>query len=98
MRMRSAYPFPHRHLLGIEGLNRLEILHLLDLSEEAIEADAPLDPPIHSTAAAPAAPATPTSWQGILGAGCAGLALGFLIGWRALDRRIRARYGGLKIY
>jgi aspartate carbamoyltransferase catalytic subunit len=29
--------FPHRHLLGIEGLSRPEILSLLELSEEAIE-------------------------------------------------------------
>ncbi len=28
--------FPHKHLLGIEGLNRLDILHLLDLAEEAV--------------------------------------------------------------
>jgi aspartate carbamoyltransferase catalytic subunit len=28
-------PFPHRHLLGIEGLSRSEIVTLLDLSEEA---------------------------------------------------------------
>ncbi len=27
--------FPHRHLLGIEGLTRDEILSLLDLSEAA---------------------------------------------------------------
>jgi hypothetical protein len=26
------------------------------------------------------------------------LALGFLLGWRTLDRRIRRKYGGLKIY
>ncbi|WP_374545250.1 aspartate carbamoyltransferase catalytic subunit [Rhodoblastus sp.] len=32
----SAVTFSHRHLLGIEGLNRLEILHLLDLAEEAV--------------------------------------------------------------
>src|SRR6266702_5388714 len=31
-----GYSFPHKHLLGTEGLNRLDILHLLDLSEEAI--------------------------------------------------------------
>jgi len=29
--------FPHRHLLGIEGLGRLEIVALLDLAESAIE-------------------------------------------------------------
>ncbi len=32
-----GYCFSHKHLLGIEGLNRLDILHLLDLAEEAIE-------------------------------------------------------------
>jgi aspartate carbamoyltransferase catalytic subunit len=34
--MTSAVAFPHKHLLGIEGLNRLEILYLLDLAEEAV--------------------------------------------------------------
>ncbi len=29
--------FPHRHLLGIEGLSRLDILYLLDLADEAVE-------------------------------------------------------------
>ncbi|MFY9656536.1 MAG: aspartate carbamoyltransferase catalytic subunit, partial [Methylocystis sp.] len=29
--------YPHRHLLGIEGLSRPDILALLDLSEDAIE-------------------------------------------------------------
>lgn len=28
--------FPHRHLLGIEGLSRPEIEHLLDMAEEAV--------------------------------------------------------------
>ena len=31
----SEFSFPHRHLLGIEGLSRSEIVSLLDLSEEA---------------------------------------------------------------
>jgi hypothetical protein len=26
------------------------------------------------------------------------LAAGFILGWRVLDRRIRKRYGGIKIY
>ncbi len=30
-------PFPHRHLLGIEGLQPHEILGLLDRAEEAVE-------------------------------------------------------------
>ena len=32
-----ASTFPHKHLLGIEGLSRFDILHLLELSEQAIE-------------------------------------------------------------
>jgi aspartate carbamoyltransferase catalytic subunit len=32
-----ASPFPHRHLLGIEGLQPHEILGLLDRAEEAVE-------------------------------------------------------------
>jgi aspartate carbamoyltransferase catalytic subunit len=31
-----GFSFAHKHLLGIEGLNRLDILHLLDLAEEAV--------------------------------------------------------------
>jgi aspartate carbamoyltransferase catalytic subunit len=30
-------PFPHRHLLGIEGLSRPEIEHLIDRADEAVE-------------------------------------------------------------
>jgi aspartate carbamoyltransferase catalytic subunit len=33
----SAFVFPHRHLLGIEGLSRPDIEGLLDLAEEAVE-------------------------------------------------------------
>ncbi|MCR4282938.1 MAG: aspartate carbamoyltransferase catalytic subunit, partial [Bauldia sp.] len=33
----SALSFPHRHLLGIEGLTAAEIVGLLDLAEHAVE-------------------------------------------------------------
>jgi aspartate carbamoyltransferase catalytic subunit len=33
----SSFPFPHRHLLGIEGLSRPEIEHLIDRADEAVE-------------------------------------------------------------
>jgi len=36
--MPQKYPaFPHRHLLGIEGLSRIDIVTLLDMAEDAIE-------------------------------------------------------------
>ena len=37
-------------------------------------------------------------WAWASGCSLIALALGFLLGWRALDRRIRQKYGGLKIY
>ena len=52
-------------------------------------------PPLFS--ASSVMPSRP-SW--LLALGCAVLALGvgFALGWRLLDRRIRAKYGGLRIY
>jgi aspartate carbamoyltransferase catalytic subunit len=39
----SNFSFPHRHLLGIEGLSRAEITGLLDLSEEATKLSRQID-------------------------------------------------------
>ena len=36
-------PFPHRHLLGIDGLTRPEIEILLDMAEEAVEVSRRID-------------------------------------------------------
>jgi aspartate carbamoyltransferase catalytic subunit len=36
MTLSSAPPFPHRHLLGIEGLAAQDIVTLLDMAEEAV--------------------------------------------------------------
>jgi hypothetical protein len=53
------------------------------------------NPPLFdSGSAAHAAP----SWGLLIGTSVLALALGFLLGWRVLDRRIRRKYGGLKIY
>jgi len=38
------------------------------------------------------------AWQRELAAAVGALVLGFGLGWRTLDRRIRRKYGGLKIY
>jgi hypothetical protein len=40
----------------------------------------------------------PRLWPWVLGATLLALALGFALGWRMLDRTIRKKYGGLKIY
>jgi hypothetical protein len=39
-----------------------------------------------------------TSWPVLAGASAVMLFVGFVAGWRTLDRRIRQKYGGLKIY
>src|ERR1700746_1421221 len=36
-KVRSSLVFPHRHLLGIEGLSTRDIVALLDMAEEAVE-------------------------------------------------------------
>jgi hypothetical protein len=40
----------------------------------------------------------PPSWQIEVATATTALVVGFAIGWRTLDRRIRRKYGGLKIY
>jgi uncharacterized protein HemX len=53
-------------------------------------------PPPEEAAAAPRTAGTALWWVAlalVLGLGC-----GFALGWRMLDRRVRRRYGGLRIY
>jgi hypothetical protein len=45
----------------------------------------------------PEEPARP-AWHWALGSFVLALGLGFVLGWQVLDRRIRRKYGGLRIY
>jgi len=54
------------------------------------------DPPVASPD--PSAPYERPLWQWALGFCLFGLIGGFALGWRMLDRRIRRKYGGLRIY
>ena len=45
-----------------------------------------------------ALPELHASWEWTAGAAALGFAVGFLVGWRTLARRIRRKFGGLKIY
>jgi aspartate carbamoyltransferase catalytic subunit len=61
---RTKSPFPHRHLLGIEGLSRPEIEYLLDMAEEAVEVSRQVEkpPPAHRRPSSwPASGSAPTS-------------------------------------
>jgi hypothetical protein len=46
----------------------------------------------------PADPLAEPPWVWILTCSACALAIGFVAGWRVLDRRIRRKYGGLRIY
>jgi hypothetical protein len=65
-------------------------------SELDAERAAAVPPPAEE--AAPAAPTARSPWGWLVATALLALAGGFLLGWRLLDRRIRARYGGLRIY
>ena len=56
---------------------------------------APSNPPLF--ASDPAMPSRP-SWVAAILASLVMLIAGFALGWRVLDKRIRAKYGGLRIY
>jgi hypothetical protein len=45
-----------------------------------------------------AAPASRSPWGWLVVTALLALVGGFLLGWRLLDRRIRRKYGGLRIY
>jgi Bacterial SH3 domain len=62
--------------------------------------DSPPPPaPIHDTVFLrdPERPST-TTWPVLLGVAGVMLLVGFAAGWKTLDRRIRRKYGGLRIY
>jgi hypothetical protein len=63
-------------------------------------ADSPSDPTPGEPAyfmTPPDAPAHPV-WHWAVGSFVVALALGFALGWQMLDRRIRRKYGGVRIY
>ena len=59
----------------------------------------PLPAPLHDTVflREPERPST-TAWPVLLGVAAVMLLVGFVAGWKMLDRRIRRKYGGLRIY
>ena len=69
-------------------------------STSGAEANAPADTNAHEPPYFMTPPDTPAHpvWHWALGSFVVALGLGFLLGWKMLDRRIRRKYGGLRIY
>ena len=65
------------------------------ITDEPPAPDPAHEPPYFMTP--PDAPARPV-WHWALGSFVVALGLGFVLGWYVLDRRIRRKYGGLRIY
>lgn len=63
----------------------------------AVRAPADDPPATHGLFNEPQAQRRP-GWSWVWVSALAGLGAGFALGWRVLDRRIRAKYGGLRIY
>ncbi|MDE2138790.1 MAG: hypothetical protein KGJ68_15270, partial [Gammaproteobacteria bacterium] len=65
--------------------------------QSALDAErAAAAPPPQEAAPAPQPASGPWIWVAL--AAVLGLAAGFVLGWRVLDRRMRAKFGGLRIF
>lgn len=66
-------------------------------ADGAQRAPAAVAPPLMDAGAVPAPPQR-LEWPQLIGGMLLALLAGFALGWRMLDRRIRRKYGGLRIY
>jgi Bacterial SH3 domain len=76
------------------------VAHTATSDSPPATADAPPPPaPVHDTVflRSPDRPGE-TAWPLVLGSSAVMLLVGFAAGWKMLDRRIRRKYGGLRIY
>jgi hypothetical protein len=83
-----------------QDLTRLEAELAAARAAHTATSDAPPPPaPMHDTVflREPERQSS-TSWPVLLGVAGVMLPIGFVAGWTTLDRRIRRKYGGLKIY
>ena len=69
-------------------------------AQETTESNTPAEPGTHEPPYFMTPPDTPAHpvWHWALGSFVVALGLGFVLGWQMLDRRIRRKYGGLRIY
>jgi hypothetical protein len=98
----SAEP-PLQQRLAAQALELGQLKEELARLKEA--ANAAPAPAVREPAVDPPAPSADEHrepghpvWQWALGFSSLALVAGFVLGWRMLDRRIRRKYGGLRIY
>jgi hypothetical protein len=100
----ATLPLQRQLTAQVAELTRLQAqIAKLQGAASATRAAAPVarqlaaDPPAAPTATENAPRGRPI-WQWALGCLLLALLAGFALGWRMLDRRIRRKYGGLRIY
>jgi Bacterial SH3 domain len=93
-----------------QDLKRLQSERASARSAQSVPATAAASPITTATPPEPAAPIRETvflrpperpgqtPWTYLLGVAAVMLLVGFTLGWKTLDRRIRQKYGGLRIY
>ena len=99
----SALPMQRQLAAQVEELDKLHAeFSRLQNETNAAHAAVPLARQLAVDPSAPSAdhsaPFSRPLWQWALLCCLLGLAGGFALGWRMLDRRIRRKYGGLRIY
>jgi hypothetical protein len=102
MYLSPQLPLQQQLMAQVQELERLkqELARLQGEARAAPVASPTVGEPNDPPAARPdeRAPSAHPLWQWMLSSAVVALVGGFALGWRMLDRRIRRKYGGLRIY
>ena len=101
-RLESELAAAHAAAANTRGAPQAPTAHATERGAEPSPPSPVHDAPFFSNLDQPTgpvrAPSRVRSWTMLLGSSALALCVGFALGWRTLDRHIRRKYGGLRIY